>query len=291
MTVVRTTTIHTYLGLNADTKPTTNVPAGSRFWETDTGDWYQYDGSAWTVESAAVSISGGFAGDVAHDAVDSGNPVKIGGKATSNISGESAVGADDRIDAAFTTKGAQIIAGGALLGDAQAGTYTSFPNEATSEAPLASGVMALAPDGLSDRLRTEGDDVAGGLGVLAVGLRTPGASEVKTLTVTIGATSVNRADAIATVVGKSLRVLAYEVVAEGLTTDPGRVGLYFGTGAAYTTNAASAIDEGSPGPTGSFGKVFGESGPLGADGEAISWITEIETETAMRVTIHYREEQ
>lgn len=37
----------TYIGLSTDTKPTEAVPAGSDFYETDTGDTYKYSGTAW----------------------------------------------------------------------------------------------------------------------------------------------------------------------------------------------------------------------------------------------------
>jgi hypothetical protein len=36
-----------YEGLSTDTKPTTNVPANTRFLETDTGNEYRWTGSAW----------------------------------------------------------------------------------------------------------------------------------------------------------------------------------------------------------------------------------------------------
>lgn len=36
--------IDTYGGNNADSKPTTNVPAGSRFFEYDTGEEFIFDG-------------------------------------------------------------------------------------------------------------------------------------------------------------------------------------------------------------------------------------------------------
>ena len=39
--------IKTFLGLAADAKPTTDVPAGSSFLETDSGAVYVYDGAAW----------------------------------------------------------------------------------------------------------------------------------------------------------------------------------------------------------------------------------------------------
>ena len=46
MTVVIATTIKRYLGLSGDAKPTA-PPAGSTFYETDTGAMYVYDGAAW----------------------------------------------------------------------------------------------------------------------------------------------------------------------------------------------------------------------------------------------------
>lgn len=47
MTVTRVTTPHEYTGVEGDSKPTEGVPAGSRFFERDTGLWYVYDGIAW----------------------------------------------------------------------------------------------------------------------------------------------------------------------------------------------------------------------------------------------------
>ena len=48
MTVILMTNEKTYIGVNADTKPT-SPPAGSKFYETDTQDIYVYNGSAWVV--------------------------------------------------------------------------------------------------------------------------------------------------------------------------------------------------------------------------------------------------
>lgn len=40
--------LHYYVGLSSDVKPTaTTVPAGSKFWESDTDDVYKCSGSAW----------------------------------------------------------------------------------------------------------------------------------------------------------------------------------------------------------------------------------------------------
>jgi hypothetical protein len=44
ITVIRVAS--NYVGLSTDTKPT--APAGSRFYETDTGHLYVSDGSAWS---------------------------------------------------------------------------------------------------------------------------------------------------------------------------------------------------------------------------------------------------
>lgn len=48
---------------------------------------------------------GGIAGDVAHDAADSGSPVKVGGKA--NAAAPSNVSENDRVNASFTLAGSQ----------------------------------------------------------------------------------------------------------------------------------------------------------------------------------------
>lgn len=59
----------------------------------------------------------GTGGDVAHDAVDSGNPVKIGGKANTTL--PAAVSNADRVDAWFGTSGQFIMGVGTTGGDAQ----------------------------------------------------------------------------------------------------------------------------------------------------------------------------
>lgn len=41
--------IHYYTGLSTDTKPTINVVLGDRYFETDTGLWYIYDSSSWSL--------------------------------------------------------------------------------------------------------------------------------------------------------------------------------------------------------------------------------------------------
>ena len=50
MTEVKVTSIFRYIGLSSDTKATTGVPAGSLWYETDTGAQYIYDGTAWGLD-------------------------------------------------------------------------------------------------------------------------------------------------------------------------------------------------------------------------------------------------
>jgi hypothetical protein len=52
MAVTRTGAVNHYVGLAADVKPSLaeedDVPVGSRFFETDTGWEFVYDGEAWS---------------------------------------------------------------------------------------------------------------------------------------------------------------------------------------------------------------------------------------------------
>lgn len=70
------------------------------------------------------------AGDLAHDAVDSGNPVKIGGKATLN---PTPVAGADRTDALFDTYGILVTRGYATRANLKEGyiTITSSTTETT----------------------------------------------------------------------------------------------------------------------------------------------------------------
>lgn len=45
--VVSKQRVKKYIGLSTETKPTIDVPVGSEFYETDTGDLYVFSGSAW----------------------------------------------------------------------------------------------------------------------------------------------------------------------------------------------------------------------------------------------------
>ena len=121
--------------------------------------------------------------------------------------------------------------------------------------------------------------------------------EVKTITLAVAATSVTRATIITPTAGTRVRIISVSVAAHALTTDPGRVGVYFGTGAAYATNTTTVIGEiefHKKDTTYSGYEVIGpfaiDNGPIGAKDAVVSWATEIETETAMRVTVVYTEE-
>ena len=54
-------------------------------------------GGSLTVDNAGTFAVQG-AGDIAHDAADSGNPVKVGAKATNSVEGRTQVAANDRTD-------------------------------------------------------------------------------------------------------------------------------------------------------------------------------------------------
>jgi hypothetical protein len=88
MAVIRVTTLQTFTVLSSDTKPTTDVPTGSRLIETDTGLEFVYDGTTWKVLVSAVQ------GNVAHDAADVGNPGLLGARALTGS--PSSVGNGDR---------------------------------------------------------------------------------------------------------------------------------------------------------------------------------------------------
>lgn len=60
----------------------------------------------------ASGVTAAIAGDVAHDAVDSGNPVKVGGRAVAHGSSPAAVAAGDRTDWIFNRHGVPFVVGG-----------------------------------------------------------------------------------------------------------------------------------------------------------------------------------
>lgn len=90
-----------------------------------------------TVGSHAVTNAGTFAvqaasaGDVAHDAADSGNPVKMGAKAKATLSGVTLVAADDRTDLFADLDGALITRPFAPLGGIVSGNASNTDGTST----------------------------------------------------------------------------------------------------------------------------------------------------------------
>ena len=124
----------------------------------------------------------------------------------------------------------------------------------------------------------------------------PGASEVKSTWVRIGATSVTRATVATPASGKKIRVIELHVVADGLTGAPLATEIYFGTGAAISTTITKAIASQRHATTGQFDLVWPDGGgPVGAVDDVLSWRTQGETDgdtstPILSIVAHYREE-
>ena len=104
-------TPHVYLGLSSDTKPTTDVPAGARFWETDTGLWFQYDGTAWTAEfpkAASVVVSEGINTDQ-ENTVPGATGLRLVGWSARESAGTPAVATFGIMNGATVAGGANIL--------------------------------------------------------------------------------------------------------------------------------------------------------------------------------------
>lgn len=83
---------------------------------------------------------------VAHDAVDSGDPLKIGGRAVSSLSGGTNVAAADRTDAIFSVDGAQFVRH-VCLGDIVSGVDADTDGSSTAViAAQAAGVKVYVTD-------------------------------------------------------------------------------------------------------------------------------------------------
>lgn len=130
---------YSFVGLSGDSKPTTGVPAGARFLELDTAKVYAYDGvSAWSQISGAGATIGSVTGNVASGATDSGNPIKVGGVAST--SQPSAASNGQRKDLWVTLDGA-LIMGGILVSDADGMTSgTGYIARSNTQAALAQAV-------------------------------------------------------------------------------------------------------------------------------------------------------
>lgn len=66
-------------------------------------------GTSIVTQATASNLNAQTVGNVAHDAADSGNPVKVGGRAIAGISGVTLVAADDRADMLCGLDGVQIV--------------------------------------------------------------------------------------------------------------------------------------------------------------------------------------
>lgn len=110
------------------------------------------------------------AGSVAHDAVDAGNPLKIGG--VGNPSAPTNVATGDRVDASFTVDGMMKVALGghasATEGLTPAPAFVRTPGS-NSNRPLGVAGYVQGPDTGHDQLRGAGNS-APGLGALNVAL-------------------------------------------------------------------------------------------------------------------------
>lgn len=236
-------------------------------------------------------IRGALVGNIAHDDVDVGPPIKVGG--LGQDTSPTPVAALDRVNAHFSTRGALRV----FVSDMDTANITAinvYSGDAQSQNEYGLNVNAhleaIAPDAAIDRLRTL-RDTAPGLGVLAAAPYTPGASDVLSIVVDVAAVSASRQTLLTPTAGKKVRMISLEVVTRGLTTNPDRVGVYFGTGAAYITTVANAIAEFVPGTTGEQSIQWPDGGgPVGAADAVVSGITETETELLLRYTFQYREE-
>ena len=98
-----------------------------------------YDGSAWDRQKGDSTNGTLVSGNVAHDAADSGNPVKIGGKAASTK--PTAVSAADRVDAYFDLFGRQHVydEGGGGVSGGGLSTYVFTPSNSFGHGTSAYG--------------------------------------------------------------------------------------------------------------------------------------------------------
>ena len=76
----------------------------------DGGNTITVDGTVTAAQATAANLNAQVVGNVANDAADSGNPVKVGGKA--NLNEPTAVGDADRVDAWMDRHGRLVVLGG-----------------------------------------------------------------------------------------------------------------------------------------------------------------------------------
>jgi hypothetical protein len=54
---------HAFYGLSSDTKPTGAIAPGTKFYETDTGKEYEWNGAAWVLATDGVTLNTRIAGE------------------------------------------------------------------------------------------------------------------------------------------------------------------------------------------------------------------------------------
>ena len=86
-----------FYGLSSDTKPTEDIGIGSTFWETDTDNRYEFNGTEWKLYASAATagstsqhVVAEIAGDVSHENAP-------GGKVANSPLSETGLAADDVI--------------------------------------------------------------------------------------------------------------------------------------------------------------------------------------------------
>ena len=229
-------------------------------------------------------------GPAASDAAEVGNPLQIGGSVDDTSPTAAAEGDVRRYRA--SPEGNFLAE---LIKDNVSIRAVADDSDAVAETSTADNLRIVAvpvghaPDGALDRLRTLGDS-APGLGVLAVGPRAPGASEVKgdrhNLTGTTRETVATPAS------GKKIRVMSVVLMNADATASKAEV--YFGTGANSGTDATKIIFEAmldlTDQPT--FGLSFPDGGgPVGAADDVLSFRLGTATGgSSVTLIVHYREE-
>jgi hypothetical protein len=187
-------------------------------------------------------------GSVAHDAVDSGKPVKIGGKAANS---PTAVADLDRVDAWFTYYGAQIVAGTSITaarGMSASMASLSTPTSATARAlPAAAHVSNGATLDPIFKANATSRIASAAASVNATSAKASAGEVFRVMGNNVKASVVylkiyNKATA--PTVGTDTPVLTVPIPASGVFNIDvgGMLGFYLGTGIAYgfTTDAADA---------------------------------------------------
>lgn len=152
------------------------------------------------------------------------------------------------------------------------------------------GLYGLAPDGSFDRLRTV-DDSAPGLGALAVGSRSPGASEVTAKLKDTATDSSARATVLTPTSGKKVRIIG--AMAQNKSTTAAAVEVYFDTGASMAADDTKSIAQFYlDADTVPFaGLTYPDGGgPIGAADDVVSVRTDTDITNNVRVVVLYREE-